>query len=60
MDKSTLNPSTIKRAEEIKKIVLEHYEEGRHDRCKMWIYRHFIKKQFGISQRTFFRYLTIV
>lgn len=51
--------STIKRAEKIQSIVKEHYEPGRQDRCKLWVYRTYIFKMFGISQRTFFYYLSL-
>ena len=50
--------STIKKAQKIQSIVAEHYEPGRQDRCKLWVYRTFILKEFGISQRTFFLYLS--
>lgn len=49
--------STKKRAEEIRRIVAEHYRPGRNDRCKMHIYRVYIQKQYGISVSTFFLYL---
>lgn len=42
-------------AERVKTIVREHYEPGRHDRCKLWVYRNFVKPQIGISERTFWR-----
>lgn len=40
-------------AERVKTIVREHYEPGRHDRCKLWVYRNFIKPTIGISEKTF-------
>lgn len=52
--------STIRRAEMVKEIVEQYYEPGRQDRCKLWVYRTFIYKRFGISQRTFFSYLKLV
>ena len=52
--------STINRAEAVKAIVEEHYEPGRQDRSKLWVYRHFIRPQFAISQRTFFYYLSLL
>jgi len=51
--------STIARALEIQRIVSEHYEPGRQDRCKSWIYRNIVKKQYAICERTFFDYLSI-
>ena len=51
--------STKLSAETVKDIVKQKYEPGRQDRCKEWVYRTIIKKQTGISRRTFFRYLKI-
>lgn len=51
--------STIKRALKVQEIVNKYYEQGRQDRSKLWVYRHYILKEFGISQRTFFYYLNI-
>ena len=51
--------STEERARKVREIVSQNYEEGRQDRCKSWVFRTIIKKQFGISERTFFRYLGI-
>lgn len=50
--------STKKRAAEVQRLVDENYEEGRQDRCKLWVYRHIVKPQYGISERTFFRCLS--
>jgi hypothetical protein len=44
-------------AEKVKAIIKIHYEPGRQDRCKEWVFRNIIKPQTGISRRTFFRYL---
>jgi hypothetical protein len=49
--------STQKRAEEIRRIVAEHYRPGRNDRCKMYVYRAYVRRQYGISVSTFFSYL---
>lgn len=49
--------STQKRAAEIQRLVDENYEEGRQDRCKLWVFRHIVRPQYGISERTFFRCL---
>lgn len=49
--------SAQKRAEEVRRIVAEHYRPGRNDRCKMYIYRVYVRKQYGISVSTFFSYL---
>jgi hypothetical protein len=47
--------SSIKRAEDVRLLTLQHYEPGRHDRCKRWVYLHHIYPRFGISESTFFR-----
>lgn len=54
-----MNKSTRKRAIEIQKLVADHFEEGRQDRCKLHVYRHIVKPKYGISERTFFRYLKV-
>lgn len=51
--------STLASALAVQEIVEQHYEPGRHDRCKRWVYRNFVRKKFRISERTFFRYLKI-
>lgn len=54
-----MHKSTLKKAEQVRVIVAEHYEPGRQDRCKLWVYRKYILPQMAISQRTFFLYLKI-
>ncbi|WP_018359346.1 hypothetical protein [Porphyromonas levii] len=46
-----------RRDAQVSKIVEEWYEEGRHDRCKRWVYRHKVFPVFAISERSFFRSL---
>ena len=48
-----------KRAELVKNLVGEYYQEGRHDRCKLWVYRHIVKEKMPISERTFWNYLLL-
>jgi hypothetical protein len=47
------------RAADVCRIVSEHYLAGRHDRCKRWVYRHYVKPVYHISEVTFFRYLAM-
>jgi len=54
-----MHNNTLLRARRIKEIVDANYEPGRHDRCKLWIYRNIINKKYPISISTFFRYLNI-
>lgn len=49
--------STLKRKEYIELLLKEYYEPGRQDRCKRWVYLHYVLKELGISERTFYRYL---
>jgi len=49
--------SREKSAEKVRALLLLHYEPGRQDRCKLAVYRNYIKKETGISESTFFRYL---
>jgi len=55
-----MHKSTIKRAKAIQKLVEQHYEPGRQDRSKMWIWRNIVSKSENpVSATTFFRYLKI-
>lgn len=49
--------STRKKSAIVRQIVQKFYEEGRQDRCKLWIYRNKVYPLLGISERTFFRCL---
>jgi tRNA G37 N-methylase Trm5 len=51
------NLNTLKKAKKIKELTLKHYEPGRQDRCKLWVYNNVVKKEYPMSERTFFRYL---
>lgn len=47
------------RAKMVQDLTAEHYEPGRHDRCKRWVFRHIVSKVYPMSERTFFRYLSM-
>ena len=51
--------STAKKAQIIRRILDEYYEPGRQDRCKLWVYRNKVRPTLGISERTFFRMLSL-
>ena len=51
--------STIKRALHVQEIVATHYEPGRQDRCKRWVWRTKVLPEMGISEKRFYEYLTI-
>lgn len=55
----TLEDNTRERAKKVRDIVAKHYEAGRQDRCKRWVYLHIVRKIYPISERTFYRYLGI-
>lgn len=52
-----MHKSTIVRAQQVRRLVAEHYEPGRQDRCKLWVWRNIVYPRYGISRATFFRYL---
>jgi hypothetical protein len=54
-----MNSNVLLRAKLVAEMVNQNYQEGRHDRCKLWVYRHIVYPQMPISQRTFSYYLKI-
>lgn len=52
-----MNKNTRKKALIVQKMVQEHYQPERQDRCKLWVWRNVVVKQFPMSERTFWRYL---
>ncbi len=52
--------STYKRALKVQQLVAQHYQPERQDRCKLWVFRNFVEKEFNISERTFWRYWLMV
>lgn len=54
----TIHESKSKSAERVQAILSQNYEPGRQDRCKSWVYRNMIKPNMGISEKTFWRYLS--
>jgi hypothetical protein len=52
-----INKNVTDRNRKIREIVAEHYEPGRQDRCKLWVYRKVVVKIYPISERTFWRSL---
>jgi hypothetical protein len=49
----------MRRAHIVQAIVAQYYEPERHDRCKRWIFRNIIVKQYPMSERTFWRYISM-
>lgn len=54
----TMTKNTLLKAQIVQHLVEENYEEGRQDRCKLWVWRTIVRKQIPMSQRTFYRLLT--
>jgi heat shock protein HspQ len=57
MNRSRKNMQT--RAKIVQDMVAKHYEPGRQDKCKLWVFRNVIIKIYPMSERTFFRYLAM-
>ena len=51
----TMFRSTLTRKQRIEMLLKEYYEPGRQDRCKRWVYLHYVLKELGISERTLYR-----
>ena len=54
-----MHKSTRKKAELIQKMVADNYLPERHDRCKLWVYRNHVRRVIPMSERTFWRYVTM-
>jgi heat shock protein HspQ len=51
--------NTILKALKIQELVCKHYEAGRQDRCKLWVFRNIVVKIYPMTERTFYRYMAI-
>ena len=51
--------NTMLRARKVQELTAQHYEPGRHDRCKRWVFKHVVFKVYPMSERTFFRLLSM-
>ena len=51
------NKNKILTAKKVKELTMQHYESGRHDRCKERIFKSVVSKTYPMSRSTFFRYL---
>jgi len=54
-----MTENTLKKAKLIQDLAAEHYEQGRQDRCYLWVYRNVILKRYPMSERSFWRYMSI-
>jgi hypothetical protein len=51
--------NAIQRSLDVQRLLAEHYEPGRQDRCKLQVFRNIIQPIYHISEGTFFRYLKV-
>lgn len=49
--------NTMRKAQLVRQLVDEHYEPGRQDRNRKWVYRNIVVKIFPMSLTTFWRYM---
>ena len=54
-----MNANVIDRALLISRMVEQYYEPGNQSRCRLWIFRNYIKPVYPMSERTFWRYMGI-
>ena len=52
------NQNIAERRRLVRSIVEQHYEPGRQDRCKLWVFRNIVARTYPMSERTFFRCLS--
>ncbi len=55
---STQN-NLLKRIEKVQQIVKENYEPGNQSKCKLQVFRNHVQKIYPMSERTFWRYMSI-
>ena len=51
--------NTMRKARMIRQLVDEHYEPGRQDRNRKWVYRNIVVKIYPMSLTTFWRYMRL-
>ncbi|MBK9292583.1 MAG: hypothetical protein IPM52_13305 [Bacteroidetes bacterium] len=51
--------NTMRKARLIRQMVDEHYEPGRQDRNRKWVYRNIVVKIYPMSLTTFWRYMRL-
>lgn len=54
-----MNQNTINKIKIVADIVKQYYEPERQDRCLLWCYRNVVNKLYPMSERTFWRYISI-
>lgn len=43
----------------VRAMVEQHYEPGRQDRNRRWVFKHVVLKTYPMSERTFWRYMAL-
>lgn len=51
--------NVVLRAKKVQELTAQHYQPGRQDRCKRWVFYNVVSKVYPMSERTFYRYLGI-
>ncbi|HOI31203.1 MAG: hypothetical protein PHG67_06055 [Bacteroidales bacterium] len=55
----SVGENTKRKAEKVRQLVEQHYEPGRQDRNKRWVFRNVVVKIYPMSERNFWRYMTL-
>mgnify|MGYP003623324121 CR=1 FL=1 len=48
-----------RRAKAIQELTATHYEPGRHDRCRKWVWKKYIEPLYNVTYKTFLSYLRV-
>lgn len=54
-----MNENTRKKALIVRRLMSEHYQPERHDKCKRWVWRNYINPVMPMAERTFYRYINM-
>lgn len=55
----TRSANMMRKALIVRKLVDEHYEPGRQDRNRKWVFRNIVSKSYPMSLSTFWRYMRL-
>lgn len=48
-----------KRVKDIQELTDLHFEQGRQDRCRKWVWKKFVQPTFGIGYHAYLKYLKV-
>ena len=54
-----MNANTINKAILVHALVEQYYEPGNQSRCRLWVFRNYIKPVYPMCERIFWRYMGI-